>query len=74
MSDDNTISLADALNMCVKAGMSRRAAKRLLMKGLREGKLRATGVISVDGQNLGRQAIKPEMFDVPWKDDEGDRG
>jgi hypothetical protein len=60
---DDAISLQEALELFVKHGMSRRAAKQLLMQSLANGSLQATAIVVKDGMMLGRQDIPPEYFE-----------
>jgi topoisomerase IA-like protein len=81
MSDnDGYISLADALQQCIERGMSRRAAKRFLLKQLASGEVKARAIQVKHGPNgeylsSGRsEPIAPEFFQGAWDDTEGDKG
>ena len=73
MTDTDTIDLKETLELIMREGkLSRRQAKRLIMKWLRTGKIKATGVVETDGHMLGRQELPQEFWQVPWNDTEGD--
>jgi hypothetical protein len=81
MSDnDGYILLADALQQCIERGMSRRAAKRFLLKQLASGKIKARAIHVRHGPNgeylsSGRpEPMAPEFFQGEWEDEEGDKG
>jgi hypothetical protein len=72
--DDEMISLKDALDLMIANGMTRRQAKRTLMRGLREGRIHSDAVVEKAGMMLGRQNIPSEFWEGPWQDNEGDKG
>lgn len=61
---DEAIDLNEAVKLLMSGGkMSRRAAKKLILKALADGKLPATGiVVTKEGFNLGRQKIPPKFW------------
>jgi hypothetical protein len=71
MSNDEYVLLGDALKLLIKQGMSPRNAKRVLLKALRDGRIRATGTqVGPAGEHLGSHDLPPEFWDAPLNDTE----
>lgn len=72
------ISLKETLDLCISRGMTRRQAKRWLMRQLREGNVHAQAVVTTTGPqgehiSSGRHEELPEEFwQMPFKDSDGD--
>jgi hypothetical protein len=69
------ISLKETLDLCISCGMTRRQAKRWIMKELAKGGIRAEGAIETpEGFNIGWQGIPSKFWRGQWRDNEGDKG
>jgi hypothetical protein len=69
------IGLNEAIELCMRHGMSRRQAKRWLIRHAAKGNIRTSAVIgTAEGFSLGREELPPEFWQEPWRDVEGDSG
>ena len=70
------IGLNEAVDLLMKRGMSRRSAKRMLLKGLRDGTVRsrATYVEDSSGKHFFDKAkdLPRKFWQGHWEDSEGD--
>jgi hypothetical protein len=66
----NWMSLDEALDLIIaRTGMSRRNAKRSLLKNMASGKIETIGVNAETGKV---EQVSPSFFQGEWTDNEGD--
>lgn len=75
----DSISLNEAIELIMqRRGVSRRTAKRMLLKDLRSGRLRSTGMFvrnGPQGEQISdgrRHEVPKEFWEGPFEDAEGD--
>ena len=62
---DDRISLSETIELLIKSGMTRRQAKRWLLKHLASGEIRSTAdTVVINGQRIGGpHEVPPEFWD-----------